>query len=70
MNRRIFENILITITIILSLMVILNYLVPKIQHKLTSKEMRNEIIRQLREKEGMTFEDYLIKQYFKRMMEE
>jgi len=38
--------------------------------ELTSKEMRDEIIRQLKEKEGMTFEEYLIKQYFKKMMEE
>lgn len=36
--------------------------------ELTSEEMRDEIIRQLKEKEGMTFDDYLLKQYFERMM--
>lgn len=38
-------------------------------HK-ASKLMRNEIIRQLKEKEGMTFEEYILKQYFKRLLEE
>jgi len=73
MNRRLFENILLTISITLSLIVILNYSISKIQNKnndLTSKEMRDEIIRQLKEKEGMTIEDYILKQYFERLMEE
>ena len=66
----ILENLLIISTIILALTIILPYFIPKIQRELTSKEMKDEIIRQLKEKEGMTIEDYLIKQYFERMMEE
>jgi len=39
-------------------------------NKQASELMRDEIIRQLKEKEGMTIEDYLIKQYFERLLEE
>ena len=36
---------------------------------LDSKTMSQEIIRQLERKEGMTIEDFMIRDYFRRMME-
>lgn len=39
----------------------------QVKSKLTSKEMANEIVKQLKEKEGMTIEDYIIKHYYRRL---
>lgn len=46
----------------------LDYLIKSGYHKIVSKIMSKEIIKQLKEKEGKTIRDYYMEDYFRRMM--
>ena len=70
------KKFIITICIILFVIIniwqfiivpkLIDYIEQQTNNELTSEEMKDEIIRQLKEKEGKTIEDYYIEEYFRR----